>query len=73
MSEGHPKPELLISRLVRVHWEPSHLESVEKEFQARYVERPSVKVKEVLRDDSEWCEFCVSACGIERAPGEKMI
>lgn len=41
------RAELLISRVVRLHWEPRHLEKVKREYETRYKE--SV-VKAITRD-----------------------
>lgn len=62
---GKERAELLISRLVRMHWEPRHLEKVKIEYEKRY--RGSVEVairKEVVEvakgdDAKQWGEFCI--------------
>ena len=41
------RAELLISRVVRLHWEPKHLEKVKSEYEKRY--RESV-TKAMIRD-----------------------
>ncbi|PWY92883.1 Annexin [Aspergillus heteromorphus CBS 117.55] len=56
------RSELLISRLVRLHWEPRHLERVKSEFRRRYGERLEDAIaEEVLTASggSEWGEFCI--------------
>lgn len=46
---GKERSELLISRLIRLHWEPRHLEQVKQEFRKRYRERLEEAIaKEVL-------------------------
>lgn len=35
------RAELLISRVVRLHWEPKHLERVKREYETRYGENPA--------------------------------
>lgn len=35
------RAELLISRVVRLHWEPKHLEKVKREYESRYRENPA--------------------------------
>ena len=60
---GRDRAELLISRLVRLHWEPKHLERVRVEYRKRYGE----KIEDVIEDEvildsasgSEWGGFCV--------------
>ncbi|RAK73998.1 annexin ANXC4 [Aspergillus fijiensis CBS 313.89] len=59
---GKERSELLISRLVRLHWEPRHLEKVKNEFRQRYRERLEDAIaEEVLTSSggSEWGEFCI--------------
>lgn len=41
------RAELLISRVVRLHWEPKHLEKVKREYESRYKESP---IRAVARD-----------------------
>ncbi|OAX81485.1 hypothetical protein ACJ72_04170 [Emergomyces africanus] len=58
---GRERAELLISRLVRMHWEPNHLERVKSEYKRRY--RQSVEDaidEEVINGvQKDWAEFCV--------------
>ncbi|KAE8157319.1 hypothetical protein BDV40DRAFT_305221 [Aspergillus tamarii] len=59
---GKERSELLISRLVRLHWEPRHLEQVKSEFRRRYRERLEEAIfEEVLTSSSgdDWGEFCI--------------
>lgn len=59
---GKERSELLISRLVRLHWEPRQLELVKREFQARYGERVEEAIaEEVLGGggNDDWGEFCI--------------
>lgn len=59
---GKERSELLISRLVRLHWEPKHLEQVKHDFRKRYGERLEEAIaEEVLPSSggSEWGEFCI--------------
>ncbi len=62
---GKERAELLISRLVRLHWEPKHLEKVKAQYHSRYG-RPveAAVVKEVIshmktEEGRQWSEFCV--------------
>lgn len=41
------RAELLISRIVRLHWDPKHLEKVKREYETRYKESP---LKAIVRD-----------------------
>ncbi|KAL5049912.1 hypothetical protein BDW71DRAFT_139137 [Aspergillus fruticulosus] len=59
---GRERSELLISRLVRLHWEPRHLENVKVEFRRRYGERLEEAIAEEILPSSggsEWGEFCI--------------
>jgi len=59
---GKERAELLISRLVRLHWEPRHLEAVKQEYRKRYSERVEEAIaQEVIATSSasEWGEFCI--------------
>lgn len=62
-SSGRERSELLISRLVRLHWEPRHLAQVKGEFRRRYRERLEEAIAEEVMGGSaggsEWGEFCV--------------
>ncbi|QGA21141.1 hypothetical protein EYB26_008851 [Talaromyces marneffei] len=56
------RSELLISRLVRLHWEPKHLELVKEEYRYRYKERVEEGIaQEIITSSggSEWGEFCI--------------
>lgn len=59
---GRKRSELLISRLVRLHWEPRHLEQVKNEYRRRYGERLEEAIAEEILPSpggSEWGEFCI--------------
>ncbi|KAJ5111082.1 hypothetical protein N7532_001617 [Penicillium argentinense] len=59
---GRERSELLISRLVRLHWEPKHLEKVKIEYRRRYDERLEEAIAEEVMSSStgaEWGEFCI--------------
>lgn len=59
------RAELLISRVVRLHWEPKHLERVKIEYEARYgtsVARAIQKeVQAQMKTDEGkmWSQFCI--------------
>ncbi|KAJ5306318.1 hypothetical protein N7508_005333 [Penicillium antarcticum] len=59
---GRERSELLISRLVRLHWEPRHLEQVKVEYRRRYGERLEEAIAEeilALQGGQDWGEFCI--------------
>jgi hypothetical protein len=62
---GKERAELLISRLVRLHWEPKHLERVKYEFEKRYRTPVEVSIRlEIMEmakgdDAKQWGEFCI--------------
>jgi hypothetical protein len=65
-SPGKERAELLISRMVRLHWEPKHLERVKVQYENRYkqsVERAIMKDVVEAGSKSEeaklWGLFCV--------------
>ncbi|KAG5921214.1 hypothetical protein E4U42_005937 [Claviceps africana] len=57
--------ELLISRLVRFHWDPLHMQAVKK----AYLERYRVDLSEAVREGTRgaWGQFCRELC-IVRMP-----
>jgi len=58
------RTELLISRLVRFHWEPKHLEKVKEMYRKKYEIRLETDVEEGTK--GEFGEFCVALCEVER-------
>lgn len=59
---GKERSELLISRLVRLHWEPRHLERVKSDFKRRYGQRLESAIEEEVMTssgESDWGEFCI--------------
>ena len=62
---GKERAELLISRLVRLHWEPKHLEKVKSEYEKRYKASLEGDLKhevfEKMKTDEgrQWSLFCV--------------
>ena len=62
---GKERAELLISRLVRLHWEPKHLEKVKAQYEARYRMPVEVAVRREVMSQMKteegrgWAEFCV--------------
>lgn len=59
--------ELLISRLVRFHWEPAHMQAVKRAYRERY----SVELQEAVREGTsgQWGQFCWELC-IARMPDD---
>ncbi|GAB0138583.1 hypothetical protein EsDP_00006812 [Epichloe bromicola] len=57
--------ELLISRLVRFHWDPIHMKAVKKAYRERY----GVDLSEAVREGTsgQWGQFCRELC-IARMP-----
>lgn len=71
---GRERSELLISRLVRLHWEPRHLENVKSEFRRRYGERLEEAIAEEILPSSggsEWGEFCIQLAQSSRTHAAK--
>ncbi|KAL4805551.1 hypothetical protein BDV18DRAFT_141255 [Aspergillus unguis] len=71
---GRERSELLISRLVRLHWEPRHLENVKSEFRRRYGERLEEAIAEEIlptSGGSEWGEFCIQLAQSSRTHAAK--
>ncbi|KAL8806177.1 MAG: hypothetical protein Q9200_005129, partial [Gallowayella weberi] len=54
------RTDLLVSRLVRFHWEPKHLEKVKAEYRRKYDERLEQHVAEGTKGD--FGEFCLGLC-----------
>lgn len=52
------RAELLISRLVRYHWEPKHLERVKMAYRAKYGKKLERDIEEGTK--GEFGEFCVA-------------
>lgn len=59
------RKELLISRLVRYHWDNAHMIQVKKSYRDQY----GKDLQEAVRDatSGEWGEFCRALC-ITRMP-----
>jgi hypothetical protein len=63
---GKERAELLISRIVRLHWEPKHLEKVKMEFDKRYKRSVEAAIKQDVVDLAKseearlWGEFCIA-------------
>ncbi|KAL8848869.1 MAG: hypothetical protein Q9221_006094 [Calogaya cf. arnoldii] len=55
------RAELLVSRLVRFHWEPKHLEKVKQEYRRKYGNKLELDIQESTKGD--FGEFCFGLCG----------
>ncbi len=60
--------ELLISRLVRYHWDRHHMAAVKVAYRERYDRNLQEAVKDAT-GDSEWGQFCQELC-ITRMPDD---
>lgn len=54
------RTELLISRLVRYHWDRPHMEAIKREYRSRY----GVEMQAAVRDGTkgDWGRFCELLC-----------
>ena len=55
--------ELLVSRLVRFHWEPRHLERIKVAYKQKYGKRLESAIEEGTKGD--FGDFCVGLCKVE--------
>lgn len=58
--ERQQRFELLISRLVRLHWDRMHLLRVENEYEAKYGRVVEEDLEEATKGDFR--EFCIAIC-----------
>lgn len=58
--ERQQRFELLISRLVRLHWDRLHLERVKEEYEAKYGRMVEEDIEEATKGDFR--EFCIAVC-----------
>lgn len=62
---GKERAELLISRLVRLHWEPKHLEKVKAQYAQRYGIRIDDAIRKTIQSNMKteegmaWTNFCI--------------
>ena len=57
------RTELLVSRLVRFHWEPRHLERIKTAYKQKYGMRLETAIEEGTKHD--FGDFCVALCRVE--------
>lgn len=62
---GKERAELLISRLIRLHWDPKHLEKVKAQYQTKYGLRVADAIKREIQSGMKteeglaWTNFCI--------------
>ncbi|KAL9011758.1 MAG: hypothetical protein Q9173_003422 [Seirophora scorigena] len=54
------RTELLVSRLVRFHWEPKHLDKVKQEYRRKYGNKLERDIQDGTKGD--FGEFCLGLC-----------
>ncbi|KAI4119371.1 MAG: hypothetical protein LQ338_007284, partial [Usnochroma carphineum] len=54
------RTDLLVSRLVRFHWEPKHLEKVKQEYRRKYGNKLERDIQDGTKGD--FGEFCLGLC-----------
>lgn len=57
------RSDLLVSRLVRFHWEKNHLERIKTAYKQKYGERLESAIDEGTKGD--FGDFCVALCKVE--------
>lgn len=57
--ERKERYELLISRLVRLHWERNHLQKVKEEYREKYGEDVEYDIEDLIKP-GEFREFCLN-------------
>lgn len=62
--ERQQRFELLISRLVRLHWDRMHFQRVKREYEEKYGRMVEEDVEEATRGDFR--EFCLGICSAGR-------
>ncbi|KAI9163336.1 LOW QUALITY PROTEIN: Annexin A11 [Paramyrothecium foliicola] len=67
--KDHLRRELLISRLVRFHWDPRHMHDIRKAYRERYGRELQEAVREAT--SGEWGLFCTELC-IARMPNDRL-
>jgi hypothetical protein len=58
--ERQQRVELLISRLVRLHWDRLHLAKVKAEYEEKYGRVVEEDIEEATKSDFR--EFCIALC-----------
>ena len=60
METSKDRSELLISRLVRFHWEARNFEKVKSEYRKKYGNRLEVDIRQGTKGD--FGDFCLEIC-----------
>lgn len=60
METSKDRTELLISRLVRFHWEPRNFEKVKSEYRNKYGSRLEADIAQGTKGD--FSDFCLEIC-----------
>ena len=60
---SHDRSDLLVSRLVRFHWEPRHMERIKIAYKQKYDTRLERAIEEGTK--GEFRNFCVALCKVE--------
>lgn len=60
METSKDRTELLISRLVRFHWEPRNFEKVKSEYRKKYGNRLETDIEQGTKGD--FGDFCLAIC-----------
>ena len=57
------RSDLLVSRLVRFHWEPNHMQRIKAAYKQKYGEHLESAIDEGTKGD--FGAFCVALCKVE--------
>lgn len=60
METSKDRTELLISRLVRFHWEPRNFEKVKSEYRKKYGNSLEIDIEQGTKGD--FSDFCLAIC-----------
>lgn len=60
---SNDRSDLLVSRLVRFHWEPRHMERIKTAYKQKYDTRLERAIEEGTK--GEFRNFCVALCKVE--------
>lgn len=60
METSKDRTELLVSRLVRFHWEPRNFEKVKSEYRKKYGNRLEIDIEQGTKGD--FGDFCLAIC-----------
>ncbi len=60
METSKDRTELLISRLVRFHWEPRNFQKVKSEYRKKYGNSLEIDIEQGTKGD--FSDFCLAIC-----------